>query len=297
MLARVAAATTAALLGGAVLILPSPHAKAGDRTTTPLVVAHRGASAYAPENTLAAIDHAAELGFDWVENDVQRTKDGQLVVLHDDSLARTTDVEEVYPDRAPWKVKDFTAAEIARLDAGSWFGARYGGVRVPTLKEYMERVSHNHQKLVLEIKNPVLYPGIERQTLKLLSNEGWLDPVHLRDRLIVQSFSADSVRIVHDLRPGITTALLGTPAVADLPRYARFADQVNPDHTSLSADYVSAVHALHGPHGRMKVFAWTVDDAAAARRVAGFGVDGVITNVPDVVSRTLDVPRRPHAQG
>ncbi|WP_405917405.1 glycerophosphodiester phosphodiesterase [Streptomyces sp. NBC_00728] len=287
MHARVAAATTAALLGGAVLILPSPHAKAGDRITAPLVVSHRGASAYAPENTLAAIDHAAALGFDWVENDVQRTRDGRLVVLHDASLARTTDVAKVYPGRSPWKVKDFTAAEIARLDAGSWFGPRFAGARVPMLREYMEGVSRNHQKLVLEIKNPELYPGIERQTLRLLSNEGWLDPVHLRNRLIVQSFSAASVRTVHDLRPGITTAFLGTPPVAQLPRYARFADQINADHRSLSAGYVSAVHALHGPHGPMKVFAWTVDDAATARRMAGFGTDGVITNVPDVIRRAL----------
>ena len=145
---------------------------------------------------------------------------------------------------------------------------------------------------VLEIKNPELYPGIERQTLKLLSNEGWLDPVHLRDRLIVQSFSADSVATVHDLRPGITTAFLGKPPVAQLPRYARFADRINPDHTRLSADYVAAVHAQRGPHGPMKVFAWTVDDVAAARRVADLGVDGIITNIPDVVGAVLEVPRR-----
>ena len=141
MQARAAAATTTALLGAAVLVLPTTSAQAATDTDQPLVIAHRGASAYAPENTLAAIDKAADLGFRWVENDVQRTKDGQLVVVHDDSLNRTTDVEEVFPDRAPWKVKDFTAAEIARLDAGSWFSPRFAGARVPTLKQYMNRVS------------------------------------------------------------------------------------------------------------------------------------------------------------
>ncbi|MFF4354113.1 glycerophosphodiester phosphodiesterase [Streptomyces sp. NPDC001530] len=288
MHARVAAATTAALLGGAVVILPSPHARAGSQSTRPVIVSHRGASGYAPENTLAAIDKAAAMGFSWVENDVQRTRDGELVVLHDSTLARTTNVEQLYPDRAPWKVKDFTAAEVARLDAGSWFGPRYAGTRVPTLKQYMNRVSYNHQKLVLEIKNPGLYPGIERQTLKLLSNEGWLDPAHLRSSLIVQSFSADSVRTVHDLRPGIKTAFLGRPSIAQLPEYARFTDQINPDHTGLSSGYVSAVHSFDGPHGTpMRVFAWTVNDADVARRVAGFGVDGIITNVPDVVRRAL----------
>lgn len=286
---RAVAASTTALLGAAVLLLPtSSDARAGDATQWPTVVAHRGASAYAPENTLASIDKAARLGFQWVENDVQRTRDGELVVIHDDSLKRTTDVEQVFPHRAPWKVKDFTAAEIARLDAGSWFGHAYAGTRVPTLKQYMRRVEHNHQSLLLEIKNPELYPGIEQQTLKLLGNEGWLDQRHLDSRLIVQSFSADSIRTVHDLGPGIRTGFLGTPPVSALHRYASFTDLINPSYGSVSAGYVSAVHAFTGPHGHpMEVFAWTVDDAPTAWKVAGYGVDGLITNKPDVVRASL----------
>ncbi len=147
----------------------------------------------------------------------------------------------------------------------------------------MRRVEHNHEKLLLEIKNPELYPGIEQETLKLLGNEGWLDRGHL-GRLVVQSFDADSVRTVHELRPAVTTAYLGTPTVTQLPRYARFTDLVNPSFTSLSAGYVAAVHAFDGPHGRpLRMFTWTVDDAVAAREVAGYGVDGIITNRPEVV--------------
>jgi glycerophosphoryl diester phosphodiesterase len=285
--ARPAAATTAALLGVSALILPTASAHAAEHDE-PLVIAHRGASAYAPENTLAAVDRAADMGFRWVENDVQRTKDGELVVIHDDNLKRTTNVEEVFPDRAPWKVADFTAAEIARLDAGSWFGPEYAGARVPTLKQYMNRVSHNHQKLVLEIKKPELYPGIEQQTLLVLRNEGWLDRTHVSSKLVIQSFSAQSVQTVHALRPDIKTGFLGTPATADLPKYAEFADQINATHTSISADYVSAIHALKGPHGKpLEIFTWTVDTAANARRAAGFGVDGIITNAPDVVRRAV----------
>ncbi|MFD8422974.1 glycerophosphodiester phosphodiesterase [Streptomyces sp. NPDC059466] len=294
MHARVAAATTTALIGGTVLlggtasILPAPHGRAGSPNGGVVIVAHRGASAYAPENTLASIDKAAAMGFDWVENDVQRTKDGKLVVLHDATLARTTNVEKVFPHRAPWKVKDFTAAEIARLDAGSWFARRYAGTRVPTLRQYMERVSHNHQKLVLEIKNPDLYPGIERETLRLLSNEGWLDPEHLKHRLVVQSFSEDSVRTVHDLNPRITTAFLGKPSYAQLREYARFVDLINPENASLTSGYVSTVQAFKGPHDKpMGVYVWTVDNADTARRLAGYGVDGVITNKPDVVRSAL----------
>ncbi|MFI6853642.1 glycerophosphodiester phosphodiesterase [Streptomyces sp. NPDC050416] len=288
MHARAVAASTTALLGTAALLFPVSPARAAAGGGWPLVVAHRGASAYAPENTLAAVDKAAELGIRWVENDVQRTRDGELVVLHDDNLRRTTDVEEVYPGRAPWKVKDFTAAEIARLDAGSWFGPAYADARVPTLEQFVNRVERHHQKLLLEIKNPELYPGIERQTLKVLANEGWLDRSHVAGRLVVQSFSADSVRRVHELKPAVKTGLLGTPPVAALPLYAGFADQINPPYGSLSTAYVSSVQAFTGPHGRpLQVLTWTVDDAARARRAAGYGVDGIITNKPDVVREAV----------
>lgn len=131
---------------------PPPEAQATGTQDSPVVYAHRGASAYAPENTLAAVDAADDLGVAWVENDVQLTKDGVLVVVHDTTLGRTTDAEEVFPGRAPWAVKDFTAAEIAKLDAGSWFGAGFAGARVPTLTQYLHRLERNHQKLLLEIK-------------------------------------------------------------------------------------------------------------------------------------------------
>ncbi|WNZ12442.1 glycerophosphodiester phosphodiesterase family protein [Streptomyces sp. 11x1] len=280
---RAVAAATTAFLGATVLLLPTSAAHAAADAGNPLVVAHRGASAYAPENTLAAVDKAHEMGFDWVENDVQRTSDGRLVVLHDATLARTTNVEELYPERAPWNVADFTAAEIGHLDAGSWFGADYAGARVPTLEQYMRRVSRNHQKLVLEIKNPQLYPGIEQQTLKVLSNEGWLGPAQL-EKLVIQSFSADTVRRVHELDPAVKTGLLGTPDIADLPEYATFSDQINSSYTTISESYVATIHALGGPHGKpLEILTWTVNDATNARRVADYGVDGIITNKPDVV--------------
>ncbi|HET6856029.1 MAG TPA: glycerophosphodiester phosphodiesterase family protein [Streptomyces sp.] len=284
-------ATAAALLSVTALLLPGSAAQAAapaDQHCAPDVIAHRGASAYAPENTLAAVDAADRMGIDWVENDVQRTKDGELVVVHDDNLARTTDVEQVFPGRAPWKIKDFTAAEIARLDAGSWFGHAYTGARVPTLKQYLRRVGRNHQKLLLEIKMPALYPGIEKDTLRVLRQEGWLSRQHVKHRLVIQSFGAGSVRAVHTQRPDLTTGFLGTPAVADLPEYAAFTDQINPTHTSLTADYVAAVHKLKGVHGKkLRVNTWTVNDAAGAVRVRDFGVDGIITNTPDVVREAV----------
>ncbi|MFJ5292805.1 glycerophosphodiester phosphodiesterase [Streptomyces sp. NPDC088348] len=268
--------------------LASPSGGSARSLGGPVVYAHRGASAYAPENTLESIDRARALGFDWVENDVQRTRDGVLVVIHDDTLTRTTDVKRVFPDRGPWRVKDFTAAEIARLDAGSWFDKRFAGARVPTLREYMERVGRNRQRLLLELKEPEAYPGIERQILDLLDELGWLDEPHVTRRLVVQSFSADSIRTVHALRPDLRTAFLGTPNVADLPRYAAFTDQINPQHTTISAGWVAAVHRLLGAHGKpMEVDTWIVDDAATARKVKEMGVDGIITNAPDVVRHAV----------
>src|SRR5687768_3152899 len=109
-------------------------------------VAHRGASAYAPEHTLAAYRLAIEMGADYVEQDLAVTKDGVLICLHDASLERTTDVEEVFPNRSvsislegktrkAWVANDFTLAEIKQLDAGSWFNAKFKGERVPTFDE------------------------------------------------------------------------------------------------------------------------------------------------------------------
>jgi glycerophosphoryl diester phosphodiesterase len=119
------AAAVGVLAGLSALVITTPAHAASltqiQQDAPPTTVAHRGASAYAPENTLAAVDKADALGIEWVENDVQRTKDGELVIMHDTTLDRTTNVEKVFPRRSPWKVSDFTAAEIRKLDAVSWF--------------------------------------------------------------------------------------------------------------------------------------------------------------------------------
>jgi glycerophosphoryl diester phosphodiesterase len=253
----------------------------GERTT---VVAHRGASGYAPENTLAAVDAAGALGVQWVEVDVQRTKDGALVLLHDTDLRRTTNVAELFPDRAPWKLSEFTAEEVAQLDAGSWFDESFAGEPVPSFGELLDRMAGQGQRLLLELKAPELYPGIEQQILTELGEHGWLAPRQVRHKLILQSFNADSVRTVHQLNPRVKTGFLGTPPVAELPAYAEFSDQINPRHTTVTAEYVAAVHALRGPRGRrLEVFVWTVDDVPTAVALAELGVDGIISNVPDVI--------------
>lgn len=282
--------TTGVLMGMTALALSTAPAHAAPqrehRGHAPVIVGHRGASGYAPESTLAAVDKAHKLGVKWVESDVQRTKDGQLVMMHDTSLERTTNAEKVYPDRAPWSVSDFTAKEISKLDAGSWFSEDYKGEKVPTLDQFLRRVSKNHQHMLLELKSPELYPGLALQTLQHLDHDGWLDRKHLSSQLIVQSFNADAVRDVHRLHPGVKTGFLGNPPKSDLAAYGRFTDQINPTYAKASKDYVKAVHSVKGPHDKpMQVFTWTVNDSSAVRKVDGVGVDGIISNYPDMVRK------------
>ncbi|MGD3106568.1 glycerophosphodiester phosphodiesterase [Streptomyces sp. YGL11-2] len=262
--------TDLATRGGTVVGIRAGH-------QAPFVIAHRGASRYAPENTLAAVDAAHRRGLVWVENDVQRTKDGRLVVIHDTTLNRTTDAAKVFPGRAPWRVRDFTAAEIARLDAGSWFGKQFAGERVPTLADYLRRLDRNGQGLLLELKAPEEYPGVEAQALRELRALGWLDRAHIRHRLVVQSFCVRCVKRVHRLMPKVRTGILGAPSVRKLRRYARFADQINPRMAEVSSKWARAVHRLRGPHGRrLEIYAWDVGAKESAQSVQGRGVEGVI---------------------
>ncbi|MFD0684341.1 glycerophosphodiester phosphodiesterase [Actinomadura fibrosa] len=242
-------------------------------------VAHRGASAYAPENTLAAFRLAKTKHADVFELDVQETKDHKLVILHDSTLARTTNVETVYPGKKPWKVSSLTLAQVKKLDAGSWYSAKYKGQRVPTLAETLSAMRGSGLGLLLEIKNPASYPGIEgRIAAELKRSPSWLRADPNERRLAVQSFDWTSVNRFHALLPAVPTAVLGTPAVADLPKVAKYADQVNPPYKGLTASYVKKVHAAH-----MDVLTWTLNDRASVQKAVKLGVDGIISNKPDIV--------------
>ena len=122
-------------------------------------VAHRGASLKAPENTLSAMTQAVADRADLVGIDVALTADGVPVVIHDDTLARTTDVETAFPGRKPWWVDDFTLAEIRSLDAGTWRAAAYSGEQVPTLKRVLRELVDSPTGMLLEIKRPDIYGG------------------------------------------------------------------------------------------------------------------------------------------
>jgi len=246
-------------------------------------VAHRGASARAPENTLAAIREGTVMGADLIEVDVQRTKDGQLVLLHDTHLARTTDVKRIFPRRAPWKVADFTYAELLRLDAGAWKAPEYAGERIPTLDEALDVIRRSRAGLLLELKAPALYPGIEAEvaaTMRVVP--GFLEAAVTTGRVVVQSFDFDSMRSYRELEPTATVGLRGTPATRALPELATWADQVNPHHKSIDPAYVRAVQ-----DAGMDCLVWTVNAIPNMRRAINMGVDGVITNRPDVLGQVL----------
>ena len=240
------------------------------------VVAHRGASSEAPENTLAAVRRAIARDADLVEVDLQRTKDGALVVMHDTTLARTTDVRRLFPRRSPWLVSDFTADEIAGLDAGSWHSRDFAGERVPTLEQLVDVLRPARTGLLLELKAVALHDGLARDVAKALrAIPGYVDPAAASGRLVVQSFDHDAMREHKALEPTVPVGVLGTPPRAELGALATWADQVNPVHWSVRRSYVETVHR----HG-MRCLVWTVNRREHMRRALSLGVDGVITNHP-----------------
>ncbi|MBF8191172.1 glycerophosphodiester phosphodiesterase [Nonomuraea sp. K274] len=235
-------------------------------------IAHRGASAYAPENTLAACALARSQRADTCELDVQQTKDDHLVLMHDQTLTRTTNVEQVFPDRSPWRVSDFTLAEIKRLDAGSWFSSHFRGERVPTLREAL-RESNGGIGLLLEVKHSPRNPDIDRRVAaELQETRSWWSS----RRLAVQAFDWQSMRTFHSLMPQVPIALLGKPDLDKLTELAGFAKALNLPHSELTAQYVKSVHDKG-----MRVYTWRAQKRAVIRRLISYGVDGIMTNRPD----------------
>jgi glycerophosphoryl diester phosphodiesterase len=180
-------------------------------------IAHRGASAYAPENTLAALRKAIARDADVVEFDVHRTRDGALVLLHDATLDRTTDVRRVFPGRAPWRVQDFTHAELMRLDAGSWMDREYAGERIPTIDEAFDVLALGGCGALVELKSPQLQPGILEEVATAAHAARRLGGHRLELRVTVQSFDHQAMRRLVELAPDVRIGLLGTPSPARLP--------------------------------------------------------------------------------
>jgi glycerophosphoryl diester phosphodiesterase len=292
------------------LAVAMPLAGAGGREELPQpgarwLIAHRGASAYAPENTVPAFTRAAEQGATFVEFDLRLTKDRQVVCLHDDSLERTTDVEEVYPDRARqaanaaqrrWRLEDFTLAELRKLDAGSWFAPSFRGTRIPTFGETIAALK-GRAGLFIELKSPELYEGIERLVLDELKAHGLDTPgADPRTPVLLQSFTASSLEIfAKQLKTRLPIHFLvgardaGPWVTAEgLARVKGFATGLSPEKTIVRdhPDVVKRARSLGllvTPYTFRASAVSGFPDVRAemAHYLETLGVDGVITDNPD----------------
>lgn len=231
-------------------------------TSTKRMIAHRGASAYAPEHTIAAYRLAIEQGAHYVEQDLAVTRNGILVCLHDDTLERTTNIADVFPERAvidpatgrrQWLVLDFTLAELKQLDAGSWFGTKFAGERIPTWEETVALVG-TAAGLYPELKSPPLYRsrGIDMPALFAGSLKKLGLSAAPASRLIVQSFDPQALKDITRLEPRLERTFLIDPRQAQrwftaegMKEIASFASDLGPSKLILDRrpELVALAHA------------------------------------------------------
>lgn len=236
--------------------------------------AHRGASHDAPQNTLAAFRLAREMGADGVELDVQASKDGEAVVIHDFTVDATTD--------GPGAVKDKTLAELKELDAGSWFDARFAGQRIPTLQEVIVEVGHQ-LLLNIELKTKGLgSAGLVAEVVRLIEDH------NLVHRAIVSSFNPLPLRQVKRLNHHIPTGLIYSfDRPANLFRTLLLLlagpDALHPEKHLVTQEYMTWAQERD-----YRVNVWTVDEPAEMERLIVLGVDGIITNHPDILRKVLE---------
>lgn len=239
----------------------------------PLNFAHRGASHEAPENTLAAFLLAAELGADGIELDVQLSKDGEVVVIHDFVLETTTNGQGPVGDR--------TLAELKELDAGSSYDPVFSGQRIPTLEEVIEAVGRQ-LLLNIELKTKSKRDdALSRAVVRIVEEH------HLLDRIIVSSFNPLALRQVRNLNPWIPLGLLYSP---DQPMFLRRPwsrhllrpEALHPHHSIVDKPYVR-----WAKEQGYRIHTWTVDDPGRMWQLMRQGVDIIITNQPDQLRQVL----------
>ena len=244
------------------------------QTVKTLNIAHRGASGSAPENTLASFNKAIEMGADVVELDVHLSSDNELIVIHDNTLDRTTTLKG--------NVKDHTLKEIKKADAGSWFGEKWKNEPVPTLDEVLFTVN-GKAKVLIEIKDgSEVYPGIEKKTLECIKRngaEGWC---------ILQSFKDTAVNNLIAMKTTVPVYKLVVGNVPALPLYHdgkmhggsayQFKDVagINPNYRFARKRIVKKLHERG-----QQIYVWTVNDEKLMKKLLRWGVDGIITNYPE----------------
>ena len=257
---------------------------AADKQPHVLAVAHRGGAALAPENTLAAFDNALKIGVDMVECDVHLSRDGELIVMHDSDVSRTTD--------GTGQIAQMTLAEIKRLNAAAKFGSgAWAAQPPPTLGEVLDLIK-GKAGIQIEVKTAAgntRYPGIEKQVANSLNAKG------MTDGALVISFDFPTLKDIKALDARIKTGALvnaqwmmarmtkSPEQILDEVIQATSADYFMPTSGSVNEALVKATHAKG-----LKIGTWTVDATSEMRRLAGWGVDGITSNKPDELKRTLD---------
>lgn len=255
--------------------------------TKPLNVAHRGASGHAPEHTIAAYELGEQLKGDYIEIDLQMTKDGHLIAMHDETVNRTTNGTGL--------VKDKTLEEIKELDAGSWFNEKYPeyakeeyeGLQVPTLEEVFETFGRGADYYI-ETKSPDVYPGMEEKLLDLL-DEYKLTGVNGRSsHVIIQSFSQESLLKIHEINPTIPLVQLKsyrTPAAItdeEIETIKEYAIGVGPNFKQIDHAYVEKVR-----ENGLQIHPYTINEKEDMRKALEWGVTGLFTNFPDRFNEVL----------
>ncbi|MEU0153506.1 glycerophosphodiester phosphodiesterase family protein [Micromonospora fulviviridis] len=251
-----------------------PVSRGGRRAAT---YAHRGSSGMAPENTAAAFELAIAEGADYIETDVQLSADGELVIVHDVTLARTTDARLAFADHAPWNVRDFTLAELKKLDAGGWYAAEFSGQHILTFDELLDLLG-GRVGLNLELKSPAVNPGLAQAVVaRLRRRRDWIEPGARPRPLIVGSFDEHALRDFHTWLPDVPVSLItyDVPAGGKLTDLAGWIFSVNPDIRRLRPEDAARVI-----EAGMALVPWTVDSPELWRWALDLGVDGMITNYP-----------------
>lgn len=231
----------------------------------PLVWGHRGASGYAPENTLPAFRMAAEMDADGVELDVQLTADGAIVVCHDEQVDRTSDGHGL--------IRDYTLSELKRMDF-SYGKSGYAGVTIPTLAEVLDLLKPTGLTVNIELKTGIFfYPGIEKKVLSLVQEKGW------KDRVLYSSFNHETLRTIRRLDPEAKTGVLYADGLVDAVPYGRMlgAGALHPALYNLQ--YPGFLEACR--ESGMNIHVWTVNEEPDIRYCIRAGVQAVITNYPD----------------
>lgn len=228
----------------------------------PIVEAHRGDSSNAPENTIAAFKRAVDRGVEWIELDVHPTRDGKLVVIHDDKLERTT--------TGSGPVADHSLEEIKKLDAGAWFDPKYVGERVPALAEVVRLVAPTKTRLNIEIKHSSRVEGVVAIVAELLRTAG------CEHRFVVSSFDLAALRAMRRVAPEVALALIGNgPEILA----TALAENIPWIHASWKTAYPDVIEAAHA-HG-LQVNIWTMDDPAQYEHWGRRGTDKLCTNRPE----------------